>query len=283
MNFGDLWQEHRRFITATVAGLVGVFIIKLVIGYVYNPRIERAQGVITRAQGEQARALPSGVNVNEVKKGRENLEAQFGKVRDALQRKPKAEMTLVGVADPDLHYNAQLDRIRSNLLELCALRNIDVDQKLGLPDAFPATRGEIEHYLRGLDAVEQLIAVCLAAESRFEAGVARIERIDIEKPSKARSGAAARAKPFVTTLTVEMAVIGHPRALDEVVRSFSAAPAEGDLAGRRLVLLEATLRSLDLGPGVVNRDRRGVDPLDARRCELRLKAAAMDVDSEGKI
>lgn len=283
MNLGDLWQEHRRYLTATLAGAMGVLVVKLILGLVYDGRIERAKATLSRAQGEQARALPAGIRVDEVKRGREALEAQFGKVRDALQRKPKPEMTLVGVADPDLHYNAQLDRIRSGVLELCALRNIDVDQRLGLPDAFPASRGEIEHYLRGLDAVEQLIATCLAAEQRVEAGVARIERIEIEKPAKARTGAAARGKPFTTQLNVECSIIGHPRALDEVVRSFSSAPVEGDRSGRRLVLTEATLRSLDVGPGATVRDRRGADPLDVRRCELRVKAAAFDIDPEGKI
>ncbi len=280
MNFGDIWQEHRKYLTALIAGLVGALVIKLVIGMVYDDRLRKASAKNERARAEQARALPAGVEVGAVKRAREQLEAKFNELRSALHRKPREELVLgPSVADPDLHYNAQIDRIRSGVLELCALRNIDVDPRLGLPDAFPSSRGEFDHYLRGLDAVEQLIAVCLAAEQRFEAGLARIERIEIEKPSKAKAGAA-RGKPFLSTLSVDAVIIGHPRAVDEILRSFAAADA-GD--GRRLVVQEASVKSLDVGPGAPNRDRRGTDPLDLRRVELRVRLWALDVDSEGKL
>ncbi|HYC77698.1 MAG TPA: hypothetical protein VEI02_08740 [Planctomycetota bacterium] len=283
MNFGDFWQEHRRYVTATVAGLVGVFIVTLIIDALYDDDIRKARRTIETAQSERARALPPGVDLAQIKSAREGLEAEFDRLREALVRKPRPEMRLDGgVADPDLHYNAQLDRIRNGVLELCALRNIDVDQRLGLPDQFPASRGEIEHYLRGLDVVEQILAVCLAAEQRTEGGIARVERIEIEKAPK-RGAATARTRPFLGALKVEMSIIGHPRAVDDVVRAFPDEPGPGEEPGRRVVVQDAVLRSLDVGPGSTDRDRRGVDPMDRRRVELRLSVLALDVDPEGKL
>jgi hypothetical protein len=280
VNFGDLWQEHRKYLTAVVAGAVGVLVVKLIIGLVYDDRIRKAGAKLERARADGARALPAGVDPAAVRRSREDLEAKFTALRASLHRKPREEMTLGAAAnDPDLHYNAQIDRVRNGVLELCALRNIDVDPRLGLPEAFPTSRGDFQHYLRGLDAVEQIIAICLAAEQRVEGGIARIERLDIEKAAKAKAGAA-RGKAFLSTLGVDAVIIGHPRALDDVLRTFSA-PDVGE--GRRLIVQEASLKSLDVAPGAAARDRRGADPLDLRRAELRVRLLALDIDPEGKL
>lgn len=285
MNFGDLWQEHRKYLTAVLAGAVSVLVVHIVLSSIYEGRIAKANGKFDRARQESAKALPANADLSKVKRDREALEAQFDALRAALHRVPAESMTLAsGVADPDLHYNAQLDRIRTTTLELCALRNIDVDQRLGLPENFPASRTEIEHYLRGLDAVEQFVRECLEAEQIVEGGVARVVNAQIEKPAKAKAGAAAGQRPFLTPLTIKATAVGHPRAIDELLRSFAGAPGGTAVAnGRRLVLQEATVRSLDAGPGSANRDRRGLDPLDVRRVELAATMTVLDIDPQGRL
>jgi hypothetical protein len=288
MNFGDIWQEHKKYITTLVAGLVGVLVVKLIFGMIYDSKIERAEGSLRRSKEAEARALPAGVDVEAVKRDREALAAEFEKLRAAVHRVPRAEMTLQGgVGDADLHYNAQIDRIRNGVLEFCALRNIDVDRRLGLPEAFPSSRYEVEHYLRGLDAIEQIAALCVAAEQNLQGGVARLDNLSIEKPAKLKTGGPARQEPFLKTLRVEATIVGHPRAIDEILRG-CASGAPGDRPGevppgRRLVVQEATIKSLDIGPGAVARDRRGRDPEDFRRVELRLKAQVFDVSPEGRL
>ena len=95
---------------------------------------------------------------------REQLRKDFDTLVASVSHTPSEPFRLgASVTDPDLHYNSQVDRLRTGILELAAIRNIDVDQRLGLPDAFPASRGEIEHYLRGLDVIEEMMSMCVAA------------------------------------------------------------------------------------------------------------------------
>ena len=89
-----------------------------------------------------------------------------------------------------------------------------------------------------------------AASQRASTSARQISTI--EKAAKIKTGGAARAKPFTTSLMIGATIVGHPQALDDIVRSFSEAGGEGFAAGRRLVLQEATLKSLDVGPGSVD-------------------------------
>ncbi len=284
MNLGDLWQEHKKFITTVLVGAFVVLIAQLVMKSIYSSKVESHQREISSAQAAQRSAtLPGGVDLKKIQQDREQLRKEFDSLVASVSHTPTEPFRLGGnVTDPDLHYNSQVDRLRTGILELAAIRNIDVDQRLGLPDAFPASRGEIEHYLRGLDVVEEMISMCIAAEQLYEGGVARIERIEIEKANKNRA-ANDRKVPFTTSLRVNMVVVGHPKAADWILRRFpTAASDDPSRAGRYLAVDEASIRSLDTPPGAVSRDKRGSDPADRRRVELRLSVLALAVNTEGQ-
>jgi hypothetical protein len=134
------------------------------------------------------------------------------------------------------------------------------------------------HYLRGYDVVRQVLVLALLADDAMEGGIARIERIDISKPIDLRRGQS-RRQSFVETLAVEMTIVGHPRAIDLMLRPLTAKPVEG----RFLAIEEARIRSLDLPPGEVRRGSGGEDPLDKDRVEVRLKLNALFIDREGRL
>lgn len=284
MNVGDIWQEHRRFITTVAAGALILLIGHLVIGAVYSGKAQRLRSDIDRYRAAQrSSGLPQGADIRKIQADRERLEKDESELVQSVSNKP-AEKWLVGssVADADLHYNQRIDELKHGFLELAAIRNIDVDPKLGLPDQIPASRTDFEHYLRGLAVVEELIGAALRAEQIHEAGIVRIERIDIAKAPKARA-ASDRKVPFVTSIRVDMTVIGHPKAIDLMLKTLAADTAGEGRAGQYLAVDEATIRSLDIAPGTAPKEKRGADPADRRRVECKLSVLALNVNPEGQV
>lgn len=285
MSVGDVWQEHRRFITMVGGGGLVLFIAYLIISSVYSGKVQRLTGDIDRARSQQkAAVLPQNADIRKIQADRDRLEKETEALMTTVGYKPDDKwLVLPTVADPDLHYNKQIDAFRNGILDIATLRNIDVDQKLGLPDQFPASKAEIEHYLRGLAVVEAVVGAAVVAENMHEGGVARIEKIEISKPPKARVGADQRKVPFVTAIKVDMSIVGHPKAIDLILKSFAADTSGEGRAGHYLSLEEASIKSLDLAPNAPVKERRGVDPADHRRVECRLGIIALNVNAEGQI
>jgi hypothetical protein len=285
MSVGDVWQEHRRFITMVGGGGLVLFIAYLIVTSIYSGKAQRLSSEIERARLQQKQSvLPQGADIRKIQADRERLEKDTESLMGTVGYKPADNwLILPTVADPDLHYNKQIDAFKNGVLELAALRNIDVDPKLGLPEQFPGSRAEIEHYLRGLAVVEAVVGQAVLAENLHEGGVARIEKIDIAKAPKARTGADQRKTPFVTSTKVEMTVVGHPKAIDLILKSFAQDTSGEGRAGHYLALEEASIKSLDLAPGAPVKERRGVDPADHRRVECRLSILALTVNSEGQV
>ncbi len=279
---GDIWQEHRKFIMSVIAGMLTVFVGALAIDGAFDSRIRLARGTIDRARSDQKQALPSGYDPRKATENRSNLESEYDKLRTAVARAPSKEWRIgPEVSDSDLYYNAQLEKFRNGTLEACAVRNIDVDQRLGLPDAFPSQRNEQEHWMRGLDVVEQILVIALAAEREVEGGIARIERIEIEKPEKRGPG---YRVPYLAGLRVQLSVVGHPRAVAFVLRALSQDDSGNEaLRGRYLAVDKSTVTSLDFPPDGTVKERKGADPNDRRRVEVRLELRALDVNPEGAL
>jgi hypothetical protein len=285
MSVGDVWQEHRRFITMVGGGGLVLFIAYLVISSIYNGKAQRLTSDIERARTQQRQSvLPQNANIREIQAGRERLEKDTEALMGTVGYKPSDNwLVLPTVADPDLHYNKQIDAFKNGVLELAALRNIDVDPKLGLPDQFPASRAEIEHYLRGLAVVEAIVGQAVLAENVHEGGIARVEKIEIAKAPKARTGADQRKTPFITSIRVDLTIVGHPKAIDLILKNLAQDTSGEGRAGHYLSLEEASIKSLDLAPNAPVRERRGVDPADHRRVECRLGILALNVNPEGQI
>jgi hypothetical protein len=284
MSVGDVWQEHRRFITTVGAGALILLIGHLVIGAVYTGKAQRLRSDIDRYKSAQRQSgLPQGADIKKIQADRERLDKDTSELIQSVAHKP-ADKWLVGpaVADADLHYNQQIDTLKRGALDLAAIRNIDVDSKLGLPDQIPASRADFEHYLRGLSVVEALIGAALRAEQVHEGGIVRIEKIEIARPPKARA-ASERKVPFVTSIKVDMTVVGHPKAVDFMLKTLAADTTGEGRGGQYLAVEEAAIRSLDVPPGTAPKERRGADPADRRRVECKLTVLALNVNPEGQV
>lgn len=266
----DLWQEHRRFIVTLLAGGLVFLIAYLLIDGIYSDDIQQSQLLIARFERTQ-RMAPGG-DLEEARDEQARVVEEFERLRRGMDRRP-AEGFKVGpdVSEADLHFNMTVAKVRQEMLEPCALRNITVDRRLGLPDSIPGTRGQKDWYLRGLDVVYQVLALVLEADSVLEGGIARVEDISIAGMDSRDETAGSR---FVELLPVSLDIVGHPRAVDRVLRVLP----QPDPNGRYLALLSGSIESLDEPPDARRRGQR--DSADAERVVAHLELSPVFINEE---
>jgi hypothetical protein len=267
----EFLQEHKRAIAVAAVGIFVFLATNLFISGHYGDAILTGQRQLAQHTADAARFSVDAARLDAARRAREALEERVSALERRMQRVPTKGMLLdATIADADVHYNRMVDAVRRNELEKCALANIDVDARLGLPDAFPATRREVDWFLRGLDVVQQLLERVLSINAEvLEGGIARVDRIDIAPLPKGKAGATGPQRVAVTFV-----IVGHPKAVG-ALREAVARPSDG----RALVLLQGTERSLDVPPQAGPRAPRGMDPLDLGRTQATLVLAALDLGS----
>lgn len=273
----DLIQEHKRFLIALVVGALGFLLLWLITNAIFNGDIRRARLSIQKAQADKARAV-SAQALSRVQGDARKAEAALGTLMKSVDRVPAKEFILAeGESSPDLRYNQVRERMRTEQVERCAIKNIDVDPDLGTPDAFPTTRREFDWYLRGLDVVRQVLDQVLEIDEKVqERGIARIDRIEMQPCPKARvTGPPA----FLEDHKVTFVIAGHPKAVYALVESLGRKRDDG----RFLEIASGTVRSLDLPPGAGLKGARSADPADRERVEAKLELVAVEVNADGKL
>ncbi|MEE2711560.1 MAG: hypothetical protein VX913_02190 [Planctomycetota bacterium] len=281
---GDFVQENKRFLVIHVAGALVFLIAWLILGAIFEGDIVSNKSRTRTAKRTASQAMPTSVNLRSIENGLKDQEDDVSALRRAIERQPKQRFTLEGQPDPDLWYNEVSERIDEELVEQCARRNIEIDGDLGRPGKYPSSPREFAWYIRGLEAVDQVLRLAIKTHDEvLEEGLARIDPITIVPPVR-RRGRMASAKPFVLGHELDMTVVGHPTALAFLIEELSRARE-----GTALVLKEARIHSLDLPPGMQARGpRRGgrrvaSDPRDRGRVEARLIVQTIDVDPKGRV
>jgi hypothetical protein len=276
---GDLFQEHKRFIVVLALGGLGFLVARLALGWIFEPSLLRHQSEIRRHATEIGRGLPASVDLSRLRADADRARVAFEAQRALVHRVPSEGCTLTPeISDPDLHYSRMANDVRRREMEACAVRSIDVDPRLGLPESIPTLRKDLEWFLRGLDVVRQVLDLVVRVDTTvLEGGIARIERIEITPPARVRGGAQEGVPPFVLRHPVSFVIVGHPRAVLGLTEELVRRPQPG----RGLLVDEATIRSLDQPPGGAARARSG-DPLDRGRVELKLVVSAVDVNPEAQ-
>ena len=281
---GDFVQENKRFLVIHVAGALVFFIAWLIVGAMFNEDIRNNKRRTRIANQTASQAMSSSVNLRSIEVGLKDQEGGVVRLRRAIERQPNRRFTLEGQPDPDLWYNEVSERIDEELVEQCARRNIEIDGDLGRPGKYPASPREFAWYLRGLEAVDQVLRLAIKAHDEvLEEGLARLDPITIVPPAR-RKGRMGTVKPYTLGHELDVTVVGHPTALAFLIEELSRLQE-----GAALVLKEARLHSLDLPPGMQARGpRRGgrrvtADLRDRGRVEARLILQTIDVDPKGRI
>jgi hypothetical protein len=273
----EFFSAHRKFFVSYLVGALVFLVAWLILGSLFGGTIAASRRSEARARREAAQSLPPGVNLRDVQQMAAEVTSRYETLAASLHRKPERRFTLEGVTNPDLHYNRLVEELQMDVLEKCALRNIEVDESLGRPGTYPTTAEAFTWYLRGLDVVHQFLRMVIEADDLYEGGVSRIEKLEIGPPPKGRRGAA--DLPFLQKHDVTIRMVAHPRSVAVLLEQISRQRTDG----QGLILMEADVRSLDVPEGTRTRPGQRVDARDQEKVEARLRIASVDVDPNGRV
>lgn len=219
MDLAEIWQQHKVFLISILGALVLLFVGRGVIADQYPvTELERkSQNVI--AQMQKGTDVPDSV-LRDLRDQVSGMEDRLRKLLGDMQFESDPLFVLPrGEPNPTSFCWLRLRQAQEALVDEASRQNIFVTEQLGLQDAAPTDPEEIKRTLRALNVVNDVVLTCI------EAGVRRIQRIQIDPPAKSRT----RRSSFVEDLGIQFEIFGSERALQTVLARLVEGPKQGSL------------------------------------------------------
>ena len=208
MDLEEFWQENKRFVLAVVGGAI-VFLIGLSIidGTIRDDVVASRRGVVTN-QRNLRRPLFKSRDLDRAKEQNKALTAALDDLKGRVEFQPREEFVADGRAGSVSNkYFAVASAVRENLLMLAGRANMRLPESLGLPPSV-VDEGEIVRYLEGLDVVDRVVQLALAA------GVERFVEIQIGLDPALL---AKKPLPTIEETEIDFELVGDPGPLVRLV------------------------------------------------------------------
>lgn len=196
MNFDAFWQANRRFVTGVAIGLVLFLIGEGIIGSMARTALRSSERQVGRHRATLRKRAPGSKAVDRMETRLRELrarEAALSRAALPVRRNPFE----VGNGDASQLYIDTVGRLRNELVPWAFRADLDVEEDLGLPPVSPTRPEEIQQVLHGLDVVERIVRLAVAA------GAHSVEGIDITT----RRRRANRKGPQLQLTPVSMTVV----------------------------------------------------------------------------
>lgn len=181
MDVNDFWQENKRFVLTVAGGAVVFFIGVIAIDNVFGSELTDQERRRRVAEGALAAPLVPAADLEIVRAEHERLLAAHAELSKAAAFVPRPEFAPASGSMANRYFEV-VSRCREDLLGSAGRAGIAVPLDLGLPALAPTRDEHIVRTLEGLDVIDRTLRLC------FEAGVARVEGIDIKLDPALLSG-----------------------------------------------------------------------------------------------
>jgi hypothetical protein len=230
MDAGAFLQQNRKFLT--MVGLAGVVFLvgETVVGSTVGSRLRSARGGLA---AESARARQEKYGSSERDETRSRIEAATA-AYEALRARgaftPRKPFVLDPAAgSPTNQYLDVAARVAEDLRRRAAERDVELDERLGLPAVSPGSREEIAQTLVGLDLVERVVGHAI------DAGVRRVEEIKIlAEERRARGRRRADAPRDLDEVRIRVRLAGSSATLGRFLEATQGGSAVLPLPGGEL-------------------------------------------------
>jgi hypothetical protein len=200
MNLDTLWQQHRRFLTGILIGLILFFIGKAIIKSTVLTDYKRAE---TKVKAMKIKLRGSSYTAAQVL----HLEKHLAELKDrsnalaAVTLAPlRSSFSPAPSQSPGQHYIQWTGQLRDDLIAFALRNNVDVEDSLGIPAQQPAQVNQMERVMRGLDVIDRVVRMAVLA------GASQIDDIEIRMRSERRRGRA-MANQALDLVPVSLTVI----------------------------------------------------------------------------
>ncbi len=166
MDFTNIWQEHRTFITLVVAGLLFFFVGQNVISGVYGID-EKRSTVRNMSTSLKRRSAPTTGQLEDARILSEKLRGLHESTVEKICFIPDSRYILTGDEKPDIQYDRLYNEARNTLVEGAKTLNITVARNIGMPELSPTRKSEIQRALTALDIVTRVVLLAIESQIRI--------------------------------------------------------------------------------------------------------------------
>ncbi len=181
MDVNDFWQENKRFVLTVSGGVLVFFTSVLLIKNIYGAELVDQERRKTKAENTLAGPLYAQAELDALRAENAKLVAAHGSLLQAstFQARPAFAPNSSPMAT---RYFEVVDATRSELLPAAGRAGIAVPEDIGLPALAPNKDEHIARHLDALDIIDRTLRLA------FEAGIGRVEGIDIKLDARLLSG-----------------------------------------------------------------------------------------------
>jgi len=165
MDFGEIWEEHKKFIMAVGAALLVFFIATRIVNSMYFGPAKRLDLSADRMERKLRRAeAPTSRDIKDARDLGEELEAKLAALEDRVRFEVRPQFRVPAGADHDLVFNQRYRETRDALLDLAGIMDVDLDPSIGMPETTPEVRVSVERHLAAMDQIDRVLRLAMSPE-----------------------------------------------------------------------------------------------------------------------
>lgn len=209
MDFGEIWEEHKKFIVAVGAAFIVFFVGTRIVNSMYVSPAKRLDASADRLERKLKRGVaPTKSDLKDARSLGDAADEKLGVIEQRIRHEIEPRFVLAAGADFDLVYNDRYREVRDQLLQRAGIEDVDLDPSVGMPDSTPDDRDGVERHLKALDQIRVVV------ESAMDQGVAGIPEIRVL--AEGRKGFLA-SQAYLTRTRVEYQMYGSADAIVGVI------------------------------------------------------------------
>ena len=174
MDFDGYWQENKRFLVATAAGVVLFLIGWMAIASFFGDELTSQRRRLKSVQADLKRPMYTSADLSSARAENEALERVFSELAERVEFEPRPEFALRPGDAPSSRYFGVVSDVRDDLIVRCSRAGLEFPDELGLPKLAPTREQEIARYLEALDVIEATL------QMGIEAGCERFDKLRID-------------------------------------------------------------------------------------------------------
>jgi hypothetical protein len=229
MDLNDFWQENKRFLTIVAGGLLVFVVGEAVVGSAFGDELRAQQRRVRKSTSDLAKTMYQGDDLAAARSENEALRAAVGELAQTVAFRTRPEFALdARRGSASSQFFNIVARTREELLTLAGRNNLRAPDSVGLPALSPTQDEDIERHLEALDVIDRAVRLAV------EAGVERIDRIDIKLDPALGSR---QGVGFIERTRVELQLGGAAEPIERFLLATQAQATEGQLLVQSVEML----------------------------------------------
>ena len=238
MDFGEIWEEHKKFIMAVGAALLVFFIATRIVNSMYFGPAKRLDVSANRMERKLRRAeAPTSKDIKDARNLGGDLEARLTALEERVRFDVRADYRVPQGVDHDLVFNQRYRETRDALLDLAGIMDVDIDPSIGMPETTPEDRLSVGRHLVALDQIDRVLRLAMSPEgSSSDAPLPIVLAVPaIRVLEESRRGFLA-SQQYLSRVRVEYEIVGSADAVFRTIEGIQTDDWFAAIADARITL-----------------------------------------------